>query len=161
MRTARPVRTGRAASGSVEAPEPIERNRSPSRFSYDGQDWPPRRRVASSHPPTSWRCVMRAALLTLIVLAAVACGLILAPAGLASPGSDSAIVAIGQLEAQGYDVRIDRIGSAPLSECQVTSVRNPQEQTRLVRVDGHRDRDRFIEVVVNRTITVSLDCSSR
>jgi hypothetical protein len=104
---------------------------------------------------------MRAALLTLIVLAAVACGLILAPAGLASPGSDSAIVAIGQLEAQGYDVRIDRIGSAPLSECQVTSVRNPQEQTRLVRVDGHRDRDRFIEVVVNRTITVSLDCSSR
>jgi hypothetical protein len=104
---------------------------------------------------------MRAALLTLSVLAAVSCGLILAPAGLASPGSDSAIVAIGQLEAQGYDVRIDRIGSAPLSECQVTSVRNPQEQTRLVRVDGHRDRDRFIEVVVNRTITVSLDCASR
>ena len=33
----------------------------------------------------------------------------------------------------------------------MTSVRNPQEQTRLVRVDGHRDRDRFIEVVVNRT----------
>ena len=58
-------------------------------------------------------------------------------------------------------MNVDRVGSAPLSECQVTSVRNPQEQTRLVRVDGHRDHDRFVEVVVNRSITVSLDCSSR
>ena len=104
---------------------------------------------------------MRSALLTLITLAVAACGLILAPAALAAPGSNSAIVTIGQLEAQGFDVRVDRIGSAPLSECNVTSVRNPQEQTRLVRVDGHRDRDRFIEVVVNRSITVSLDCTSR
>jgi hypothetical protein len=104
---------------------------------------------------------MRATLLTLIAAAAAACGLILAPAGFASAGSNEAIVTIGQLEAAGYDVRIDRIGSAPLSDCEVTSVRNPQEQTRLVRVDGRKDRDRFIEVVVNRTITVSLDCSSR
>jgi len=104
---------------------------------------------------------MRATLLTLIAVAAAACGLIVAPAGLASAGSNDAIVTIGQLEASGYDVRIDRIGSAPLSECVVTSVRNPQEQTRLIRVDGRNDRDRFIEVVVNRTITVSLDCSSR
>jgi hypothetical protein len=104
---------------------------------------------------------MRATLLILIAAAAAACGLILAPAGFASAGSNEAIVTIGQLEAAGYDVRIDRIGSAPLSECEVTSVRNPQEQTRLVRVDGRKDRDRFIEVVVNRTITVSLDCSSR
>ena len=43
----------------------------------------------------------------------------------------------------------------------MTSVRNPQEQTRLIRVDGNKGRDRFVEVVVNRTITVSLDCSSR
>jgi hypothetical protein len=105
---------------------------------------------------------MRATLLTLIAAAAAACGLIVAPAGFASAGSNDAIVTIGQLEASGYDVRIDRIGSAPLSECQVTSVRNPQEQTRLIRVDGRNGRrDRFIEVVVNRTITVSLDCSSR
>jgi len=104
---------------------------------------------------------MRATLLTLIAVAAAACGLIVAPAGFASAGSNEAIVTIGQLEASGYDVRIDRIGSAPLSECQVTSVRNPQEQTRLIRLDRRNGRDRFIEVVVNRTITVSLDCSSR
>ena len=104
---------------------------------------------------------MRATLLTLIAVAAAACGLIVAPAGFASAGSNDAIVTIGQLEASGYDVRIDRIGSAPLSECQVTSVRNPQEQTRLIRLDRRNGRDRFIEVVVNRTITVSLDCSSR
>ena len=71
---------------------------------------------------------MRATLLTLIALAAAACGLILAPAGLAS-AEQPQIVTIGQLEAQGFDVKIDRVGSAPLSECVVTNVRNPREQT--------------------------------
>jgi hypothetical protein len=80
---------------------------------------------------------------------------------MASAGSSSAVATIGLLESQGYDVRVDRIGSAPLSECEVTSVRNPQEQTRLVRVNRRSGRDDFIEVVVNRSITVSLDCSSR
>jgi len=102
---------------------------------------------------------MRTALLTLV---AAACGLLITPPGAASAESDSAIVTIGQLQAEGFNVNIDRIGSAPLSECQVTSVRNPQEQTRLIRVDGrHGDRDRFVEVVENRSVTVSLDCSSR
>ena len=78
---------------------------------------------------------MRAALLTLVAIAGAAIGLIAVPAGSASAESDSAIVTIGQLEAEGFDVNVDRIGSAPLSECTVTSVRNPQEQTRLVRVD--------------------------
>ncbi len=104
---------------------------------------------------------MRSALLTPIVLAATACGLLIAPPGVASAESDSAIVTIGQLQAEGFTVNVDRIGSAPLSECQVTSVRNPQQQTRLIPVGGREGRDRFIEVVENRSITVSLDCSSR
>jgi hypothetical protein len=104
---------------------------------------------------------MRTALLTLMGLAAAACALLIAPPAPASAESDSAIVTIGQLQAEGFNVNVDRIGSAPLSDCEVTSVRNPQEQTRLVRVDGHRDHDRFVEVVVNRSITVSLDCSNR
>ncbi|KAA0080587.1 hypothetical protein CIW52_23585 [Mycolicibacterium sp. P9-64] len=104
---------------------------------------------------------MRATLLTLVAIAAAAIGILFIPTGTASAGSSSAITTIGLLEAQGYDVRVDRIGSAPLSECEVTSVRNPQEQTRLVRVDRRRGRNDFIEVVVNRSITVSLDCSSR
>jgi hypothetical protein len=100
--------------------------------------------------------------MTLIALAAAACGLLIVAPGSASAESDSAIVTIGQLQAEGFHVNIDRVGSAPLSDCQVISVRNPQEQTRLVRVDGRGDRrDRFIEVVENRSITVSLDCSNR
>ena len=105
---------------------------------------------------------MRAILLTLIALAAAACGLILAPAGLAS--AESAVVTIGQLEAQGFDVKIDRVGSAPLSDCVVTNVRNPRNRTELVPVIGgrnrHGDRD-FVPVIVDRTVTVSLDCSRR
>jgi hypothetical protein len=104
---------------------------------------------------------MRTALLTLMGLAAAACALLIAGPVPASAESDSAIVTIGQLQAEGFNVNVDRIGSAPLSDCEVTSVRNPQEQTRLVRVDGHRDHDRFVEVVVNRSIAVSLDCSNR
>ena len=72
--------------------------------------------------------------------------------------AESAAITIGQLEAQGFEVKIDRVGSAPLNECEVVDVRNPREQTELVRVGGRGDRD-FIPVVVKRTITVSLDCS--
>jgi hypothetical protein len=73
--------------------------------------------------------------------------------------AESAAITIGQLEAQGFNVKIDRVGSAPLNRCEVTDVRNPRDRTELVRVrDRGGDRD-FIPVVVERTITVSLDCS--
>ena len=97
---------------------------------------------------------MRATLLTLIGLAAAACGLILAPAGLAS--AEPADLTIATLEAQGFDVKVNRIGSAPLNECVVTDIRNPREQTKLV-----RRGDDLIEVVDRRTITVTADCSRR
>ena len=79
----------------------------------------------------------------------------------ATAHAESAAITIGQLEAQGFNVKLDRVGSAPLNQCEVTSVRNPRERTELVRVGGRGDRgDRdFIPVVVERTITVSLDCS--
>ena len=97
---------------------------------------------------------MRATLLTLIALAAAACGLILAPAGLAQ--AEQADLTIATLEAQGFDVKVNRIGSAPLNECVVTDIRNPRERTKLV-----RRGDDLIEVVDRRTITVTADCSSR
>ena len=102
---------------------------------------------------------LRAALSIQVAAAAVAVGLLVLPAGTAH--AESAIVTIGQLEASGFDVKVDRVGSAPLDQCQVTSVRNPQERTEIVRVDRRGDRDRFIPVVVRRTIAVSLDCSNR
>jgi hypothetical protein len=94
----------------------------------------------------------------------VAAGVVLAPGGVATaqpiaPGN--AYATIGQLEAAGYDVHIDRVGSAPIEQCIVTSVRNPQDITRTFRVDNGRgdDRDReLVTVVVRRTITVSLNC---
>ncbi len=95
-------------------------------------------------------------------------GMVLAPAITASaepiqPGG--AYATIGQLEASGYDVNIDRVGSAPLDQCIVTSVRNPQDITRTIRVDNGRKGEKrdfdYIEVVVRRTITVSLNCDAR
>jgi hypothetical protein len=102
---------------------------------------------------------MRAILLTLIGLAAAACGLILAPAAFAQ--AESAIVTIGSLQAQGFDVKIDRVGSAPLSDCVVTNVRNPRNRTEFVPVLGDRGRGGVVPVIVDRTVTVSLDCSGR
>jgi hypothetical protein len=78
---------------------------------------------------------------------------------LAAPANaESAAITIGQLEAQGFDVKIDRIGSAPLNQCEVTGVRNARERTELIRVGDRGDRD-VIPVVVDRTVTVSLDCT--
>src|SRR3954451_14782325 len=74
------------------------------------------------------KTVMRAA--SAMTGGIVAAGLMLAPATIATaepiaPGG--AYATIGQLEASGYDVNIDRVGSAPLDQCVVTSVRNPQD----------------------------------
>ena len=96
----------------------------------------------------------------------VAAGMALAPTATAEPiQPGGAYATIGQLEAAGYDVNLDRVGSAPLDQCIVTSVRNPQDITRTIRVDNGRDGDKrdfdYVEVVVRRTITVSLNCDAR
>jgi hypothetical protein len=103
---------------------------------------------------------MRTALSIQFAMAAAAIAVLTLPA-IPANAADSAIVTIGQLEAQGFDVNLDRIGSAPLSECVVTNVRNPRDRTELVRVNGRGGRDRLVPVVVARNITVSLDCSNR
>ena len=98
----------------------------------------------------------------------VAVGVVLAPGvtATAEPVTQgNAYATIGQLEAAGYDVHIDRVGSAPLGQFIVTSVRNPQYITRTIRVDnGRRGDDRdfdLVTIVVRRTITVSLNCDTR
>jgi len=101
---------------------------------------------------------MRATLLILTGIAAAACGAIAAPAAIAS-AAESADLTIAQLEAQGFDVKINRIGSAPLDQCVVTDVRNPRERTEFVPVLGN-DRG-VVPVVVDRNITVTVNCSRR
>jgi hypothetical protein len=89
-----------------------------------------------------------------------AASVLLAPAGLATAEptqNANAYQTIGVLEDEGYDVIIDRVGNAPLNQCVVTSVRNPQTQTRTFWVGEGKQR-RLITVVVNRTINVTLNC---
>jgi hypothetical protein len=89
-----------------------------------------------------------------------AASVMLAPAGLAiaePSAAGNAYSTIGLLEADGYNVIIDRIGSAPLDQCFVTSVRNPQTQTKTFWVGKGKDRE-LVTVVVSRSITVSLNC---
>ena len=95
-----------------------------------------------------------------VAATAAATGVILAPAGFAAadpikPGN--AQTTIGELEATGYDVVIDRVGSAPINQCIVTSVRNPQVVTETIAVGRGEDRE-LITVVKSRSITVSLNC---
>ena len=90
----------------------------------------------------------------------VAAGVVLASGGIATaqpiaPGNAWATIA--QLEAEGYDVNVDRVGSAPYEDCIVTSVRNPQNITRTIWVGRGKDRE-LVTVVVRRTITISLNC---
>jgi hypothetical protein len=101
---------------------------------------------------------MRATLLILAGIAAAACGAIAAPAAIAS-AQQSAELTIATLEAQGFDVKINRIGSAPLDQCIVTDVRNPRERTEFVPVLGNDNG--VVETVVDRNITVTLNCSRR
>ena len=70
------------------------------------------------------RTTKRALLFTFAAAFPAAVGMLVAPAIPAH--ADSPVVTIGQLEAQGFDVNVDRVGSAPLDQCVVTSVRNPQ-----------------------------------
>ena len=94
----------------------------------------------------------------LAITAATAVTLVPAGAAAAQPAvAGNAYQTIGQLEAAGYDVVIDRVGSAPINQCLVTNVRNPQEVTQTIAVGKGEDRE-FITVVVSRSITVSLNC---
>lgn len=96
-----------------------------------------------------------------LVIAAALTGVVLAPAGAASaePANPrgNAYQTIGGLESAGYNVIIDRIGNAPLGDCIVTNVRNPQQVTQTIPVGEGKHRD-FITVVVEQSITVSLNC---
>ena len=97
-------------------------------------------------------------------LAAVAfgvCGVIAAPAALASAETPQEL--ISRLQSQGYTVNIDRVGTAPIDQCVVTNVRNPQQVTQWVPYTGpgrgrHGDRA-LVLVVTSQSISVTLNCS--
>ena len=109
---------------------------------------------------------MRPSLLltTLATSAAAVCFSLIGPTAVAH-ADKTAQETIDQLQSEGYTVNVDRVGSGRIEDCQVISVRNPQQQTRPVRdYYGPRDangdrRYRIIQVVVSQSISVSLNCS--
>jgi hypothetical protein len=96
---------------------------------------------------------MHAKLLLITGIAAAGCVAAIGSAAVAS-AAESAAVTIGQLEAQGFDVKVSRIGSAPLNQCVVTDIRNARDETRLV-----RRGDDLVREVVARHISVTVDCT--
>jgi hypothetical protein len=95
-----------------------------------------------------------------MLAAVIAAGVVMAPAGAAVAVPDesgNALQTIGRLEADGFDVIIDRVGTGPINQCVVTSVRNPHDITRTIWVD-HGSHRHLVTVVVRRHITVSLNC---
>ena len=98
----------------------------------------------------------------LAAVVAGVCGAIAAPAGLAS-AEESPGQLISRLQSEGYTVNIDRVGTAPLDQCTVTNVRNPQQVTQWVPYTGPgrgRDGDRvLVQVVTSQSISVTLNCS--
>ncbi|ART68529.1 MULTISPECIES: hypothetical protein [Mycobacteriaceae] len=98
---------------------------------------------------------------TMGAVAVAVIGLVGAPAGLAS-ADETAQETISRLQSQGYTVNIDRVGTAPLDQCVVTSVRNPQQVKQWVPYTGPgrgNGNDRvLVQVVTSQTVSVSLNC---
>lgn len=100
---------------------------------------------------------------TLAAGAVGVCAAIAAPAGLASAEED-AQATISRLQDEGYTVHIDRVGTAPMSQCVVTNVRNPQQVTQWVPYIGpgrNGDDRALILDIVAQSVSVTLDCSRR
>lgn len=73
--------------------------------------------------------------------------------------AETAQETINRLQSEGYTVTIDKIGTAPLDHCTVTSVRNPQQVGQLVPYVGPGlGGDRILVPSVSRTVSVSLNC---
>ncbi|MGV0745008.1 hypothetical protein [Mycolicibacterium sp. XJ870] len=97
---------------------------------------------------------------SLMAVVAAAIGVMGAPAGLAS-AEETAQQVISRLQSEGYTVNIDRLGTAPLDKCVVTSVRNPQQVRQWVPYTGpgrNGDDRALVEVVTSQTVSVSLNC---
>ena len=101
--------------------------------------------------------------IALLAAAAAACGVLAGPAG-AAWADKSAQDTISDLQKQGYQVQIDKIGTGPMSKCVVISVRNPNTVTQWVPYvgPGLGGQGTFlVPVVTSQTISLSLDCSQR
>jgi hypothetical protein len=103
--------------------------------------------------------------MTLAAAVAGACAALIAP-GIASAEERSAQEVISDLQSKGYTVNVDRSGSAPMSECVVTNVRNPKKVQQWVPYIGPGNRGfdgerALVLETVSQSISVTLDCNRR
>lgn len=98
------------------------------------------------------------------IAALAAAAALLAPAGTAR-ADQSAQETINDFQRQGYTVTIDKIGTAPISQCIVTGVRNPHTVTQWMPYVGPGlgsvDGTFLVPVVTSKSISVSLDCTGQ
>jgi hypothetical protein len=83
-----------------------------------------------------------------------------APAAVAS-ADQSAQDVINQLRNDGYTVNIDRVGSAPLSQCVVTNVRNAQgvnQWSPMYRLGLPDSYNQFTFPVIAQSVSVTVNC---
>lgn len=77
---------------------------------------------------------------------------------LAAPAhADTAAETINQLRSQGYDVRVTRVGNAPMSECSVLGVTNLPSAGQPFLVDS--DDANVFQIAPKQKVAVSLNCS--
>ncbi|WP_280835565.1 hypothetical protein [Mycolicibacterium frederiksbergense] len=96
---------------------------------------------------------------SLVAVAAAVFGALGASTAVAS-AEETAAQVISRLQSQGYTVTIDRIGTAPIDQCVVTNVRNPQQVSQWVPYVGPGlGGDRIlVPAVTSQTVSVSLNC---
>ena len=70
--------------------------------------------------------------------------------------AESAASTINQLEIQGFDVNITRVGNAPLQDCEVTNISRPARAPQLIPFDD--DDINVFTVIPKPKVTVSLNC---
>ncbi|MEH3141371.1 MAG: hypothetical protein PGN37_14570 [Mycobacterium kyogaense] len=84
----------------------------------------------------------------------------------AAPGTDggsgggsggNAVATINQLKASGADVRVNRVGSAPLDECVVTNVNTFSRPAQIIPIDD--DDITVFTRFPKPKVTVTLNCS--
>ncbi len=73
--------------------------------------------------------------------------------------AESASSTINSLRSQGYDVKISRVGNAPLNECTVIGVRNLPGSPLPFTLNDEDDFNVFT-VVPKQKVAVSLNCSN-
>ena len=97
------------------------------------------------------------------VLAAAA-ALALASSGTAD-ADQSAQDTINDFQRQGYTVTLDKLGTAPISQCIVIGVRNPHTVTQWMPYVGPGlgsvNGTFLVPVVTSKSISVSLDCTGQ